>query len=58
MLHRNGFHPSQAQLGVLLDRTEGWAAGLRLAVMCLDPADLDRRNRRVHRPATDWSPNT
>ena len=41
MLHRNGFRPSQAQLGVLLDRTEGWAAGLRLAVMCLNPADID-----------------
>ena len=41
LLHRNGFRPTQTQLGVLLDRTEGWAAGLRLAVMCLNPADID-----------------
>ena len=41
LLHRNGIHPSQTQLDALLDRTEGWAAGLRLAVMGLDPADAD-----------------
>jgi LuxR family maltose regulon positive regulatory protein len=41
LLHRNGIHPSQAQLGALLDRTEGWAAGLRLAVMGLNPDDVD-----------------
>ena len=41
LLDRNGIHPSPAQLAMLLERTEGWAAGLRLAVMCLDPADAD-----------------
>ena len=34
-------HLSEDQLAVLLDRTQGWAAGLRLALMCLDPADID-----------------
>ena len=42
MLHGNGLHPSPAKLGVLLDRTQGWAAGLQLAMMCLDPQDVDR----------------
>ena len=42
LLHRNGLHPSPTQLGVLLDRTQGWVAGLRLAMMCLDPTDIDR----------------
>jgi len=37
----NGFHLSNRQLAVLLDRTRGWAAGLRLAMMCLDPTDLN-----------------
>ncbi len=37
----NGMHLSEDQLEVLLDRTQGWAAGLRLALMCLDPADID-----------------
>ena len=41
LLHRNGIHPTPTQLEALLDRTEGWAAGLRLAVMGLDPADID-----------------
>ena len=34
-------------LGLLLNRTQGWAAGLRLAVMCLDPADLNAGLSRV-----------
>ena len=38
---RNGFRLSEGQLTVLLDRTQGWAAGLRLALMCLDPGDID-----------------
>ena len=42
LLHSNGLYPSPAQLGVLLDRTQGWVAGLRLAMLCLDPADIDR----------------
>lgn len=29
------------QLGALLQRTEGWPAGLRLAAMSLDPSDVD-----------------
>lgn len=42
LLHRNGLVSAQTHLSVLLDRTRGWAAGLRLAIMCLDPADVDR----------------
>lgn len=42
LLHRNRLHPSTTQLDVLLERTQGWAAGLRLAIMCLDPSDVDR----------------
>jgi LuxR family maltose regulon positive regulatory protein len=42
LLHGNGLHPSPVKLGVLLDRTQGWAAGLQLAMMCLDPQDVDR----------------
>ena len=37
----NGFHLTDRQLGMLLDRTRGWVAGLRLAMMCLDRADID-----------------
>ena len=37
----NGITLSRAQLDGVLSRTQGWAAGLRLALMCLDPADLD-----------------
>ena len=37
----NGIHVSERQLGGLLDRTEGWAAGLRLALLSLDPTDID-----------------
>jgi len=37
----NGIHVSERQLGGLLDRTEGWAAGLRLALLSLDPGDID-----------------
>ena len=39
LFHRNDIDLSGNPLGTLLDRTEGWAAGLRLAIMCLDPAD-------------------
>ena len=42
LLHRNGLGSAPTHLSVLLDRTRGWAAGLRLAIMCLDPADVDR----------------
>ncbi len=41
LFHRNDIHLPGDPLGILLDRTEGWAAGLRLAIMCLDPADID-----------------
>ncbi|HEY4993062.1 MAG TPA: hypothetical protein VII33_13375, partial [Nakamurella sp.] len=37
----NGIHVSERQLGGLLNRTEGWAAGLRLALLSLDPTDID-----------------
>lgn len=36
-----GVHLTGAQLTALLDRTRGWAAGLRLAVLSLDPGDID-----------------
>ena len=52
-----GMHLSDGQLAVLLDRTEGWAAGLRLALMCLDPTDIDGGSPGSP-AATGWSPNT
>ncbi len=41
LFDRNGMHLPGHRLGILLDRTLGWAAGLRLAIMCLDPGDID-----------------
>jgi len=35
-----GMELDAAQVTVLRDRTEGWSAGLRLAAMSLDPADV------------------
>jgi LuxR family transcriptional regulator, maltose regulon positive regulatory protein len=40
LFDRNDIHLPGRPLGMLLDRTEGWAAGLRLAIMCLDPEDV------------------
>jgi LuxR family maltose regulon positive regulatory protein len=40
LLRRNAIEPSPVQLEVLLRRTEGWAAGLRLAVLGLDSAEM------------------
>ena len=37
----NGIHLSADQLKAVSDRTQGWAAGLRLALMTLDRADID-----------------
>ena len=37
----NGIHLKAAQLGALMDRTHGWAAGLRLAVLSVAPGDID-----------------
>ncbi len=36
-----GMHLQPDQLDVLRTRTEGWPAGLRLAAMSLDPADIE-----------------
>jgi len=36
-----GIHLSPEQLDVLRTRTEGWPAGLRLAAMSFDPADIE-----------------
>jgi LuxR family maltose regulon positive regulatory protein len=36
-----GMHLQPDQLDVLRKRTEGWPAGLRLAAMSLDPADIE-----------------
>jgi len=36
-----GIHLSDRQLAALLNRTHGWAAGLRLAVLSLDAGDVD-----------------
>ena len=36
-----GMHLQPDQLDVLRSRTEGWPAGLRLAAMSLDPADIE-----------------
>ena len=41
LFHRNGIGVSEDQLRVLLTRTQGWPAGLRLAAMSLDAADID-----------------
>jgi LuxR family maltose regulon positive regulatory protein len=41
LLDLNHLQLTGRPLGMLLTRTQGWAAGLRLAVMCLDPADPD-----------------
>jgi LuxR family maltose regulon positive regulatory protein len=41
LFEANNFHLSDAQLRGLFDRTRGWAAGLRMALMCLDPHDVD-----------------
>ena len=41
LLAGNGIHLTGNQLAALLDRTQGWAAGLRLAVLSLDPGDID-----------------
>jgi LuxR family maltose regulon positive regulatory protein len=41
LLAGNGIHLTGSQLSALLDRTKGWAAGLRLAVLSLDPAEVD-----------------
>ncbi|MGH8826174.1 MAG: hypothetical protein ACRDVZ_00985, partial [Jiangellaceae bacterium] len=38
----HGLRLSRPQVGTLIARTEGWAAGLRLAAMSLDPDDVDR----------------
>ena len=38
---RHGMRLSGGQLATLLDRTQGWPAGLRLALMCLDQRDID-----------------
>ena len=37
----HGITLTRAQLDGVMSRTHGWAAGLRLALMCLEPADLD-----------------
>ncbi|HEY4991420.1 MAG TPA: LuxR C-terminal-related transcriptional regulator [Nakamurella sp.] len=41
LLDRSGIQLSAHPLGLLLDRIQGWAAGLRMAVMCRDPAGID-----------------
>lgn len=38
----HGLRLSRPQRDTLMARTEGWAAGLRLAAMSLDPDDVDR----------------
>lgn len=41
VLAGSGIHLTAPQLALLLERTLGWAAGLRLAVLSLDPGDID-----------------
>ena len=48
LLAGNGIHLTGTQLTALLDRTQGWAAGLRLAVLSLDPGDVDERDRSFY----------
>ena len=40
LLRRNCIELPAEPLDVLLERIQGWAAGLRMAVMCLDPTDF------------------
>jgi len=37
----HGMQLNRRQIGVLWTRTQGWSAGLQLAAMSLDPADID-----------------
>ena len=41
LLAGNGIHLSDTQLAALLDRTKGWAAGVRLAMLSIDSGDID-----------------
>ncbi len=41
LLAGRGIHLTGDQLAALLDRTQGWAAGLQLAVLSLDAGDID-----------------
>ena len=41
LLAGKGIHLTGTQLNALLDRTQGWAAGLQLAVLSLHPGDVD-----------------
>jgi LuxR family maltose regulon positive regulatory protein len=58
MFAEAGVHLSDGQLLQVLDRTEGWAAGLRLAVLLLqDQPDVDAALARLtgdHRPIADY----
>ena len=54
----NGIARVGATTGGLLDRTEGWAAGLRLALLSLDPTDIDGAISRFTGTRTGWSPST
>ncbi len=40
LLRRNGIEIAVKPLDLLLDRTQGWAAGLRMAVMCAEHSDF------------------
>ena len=42
LFFQSGIELDAGQVSVLMDRTEGWPAGLRLAAMSLDPDDVRR----------------
>lgn len=44
LLHAAGIRLAPAQLNLLLEQLEGWSAGLRLAVLCLDETDAPGRH--------------
>lgn len=58
LLRRHGVHIPDTDLGHLLDRTEGWAAGLRLAALSLashpDTTDYIARLAGDERPLADY----
>ncbi|RIQ18214.1 LuxR C-terminal-related transcriptional regulator [Jiangella rhizosphaerae] len=58
LLRRHGIHLPEEDLRLLLDRTEGWAAGLRLAALSLasehDPAGYIARLAGDERPLADY----
>ena len=50
LLAAAGVQLPESALGLLQERTEGWAAGLRLAALSTDPGEQSRRPTDNHQP--------